>query len=163
MQRIYDVKSSQSIIIGPKPIREIIEELKNEFHAQDIDPKSFLPHLQGMQKENAYYYAQDEQIDIRLEDIEIKAIRIPVNELTRKYTEKDFTVWSLYDVYDKNSIIVVYEENTNYFYCNSSMLHLEIKLARGISQEDVTNQTENYMEYIGLQKRYLNTYAREEE
>lgn len=159
MQGIYDVNCSLSIIIGAKPIREIIEKLKKEFHAQDIDPKELPTHLQWMQKENAYYYAQDEHIDIRMEDIEIKAIRIPVNNLTRKYTDKDFTVWSLNDISDKNSIIVVYEEATDYFYCNSSMLHLEIKLAQGISQEAVTNQTENYTEYVGLRKRYLDTYV----
>ncbi len=159
MHEIYNVKSSDAIIFGPRPIREIIEELKHDFHGQDIDPKSFPPHTCRMQKDNAYFYAQDEQMDIRIEDISIKAIRIPVSDLTRKYTEKDFTVWSICEVYDKNSIIVVYEENTNYFYCNSSMLHLEIKLARGISQEDAENQTEKYSEYIGLRKRYQDAYA----
>ncbi len=159
MHGIYDVKASKSIIIGPKPIGEIIEELKSKYHAQDLDPKLFLPHVQKMQRENAYYYAKDEQMDIRLEDISIKAIRIPVSDLTRKYTQKDFTVWSLCDKYDKDSIVVVYEGQTDYFYCNSSMLHLEMKLARGIPQEAVTNQTEGFMEYMGLRKRYLSTYA----
>lgn len=162
MQRIYDGNSSPSIIIGPKPIREIIQKLKNEFRAQDIDPKILPAYMRRMQKENAYYYAQDEHMVIRMENIEIKAIRIPVSDLTKRYSEKDFTVWTLNDVQDKNGIIVVYEESTNYFYCNSSMLHLEIKLARGISQEAVANQTENYSEYVGLRRRYLDTYVSED-
>lgn len=148
----------QEIVIGPKTIREIIDKLKKTFHAQDIDPELFLPYLQRMQKENAYYYAQDEQIDIRMEDIEINAIRIPVSDLTRKYTKKDFTVWSLNDAEDKNGIIVVYEENTNYFYCNSGMLHLEVSLAIGIAESDINGKTKKYLEYVGLMRRYMDTY-----
>lgn len=155
MQKIYDVKSSQPIVIGPKPIREIIEKLKVSYQAQVIDTKIFPAYMPKMQQNNAFYYAQDRHMDIQLENINIKAIRIPFNNLTKGYFEKDFTAWTLNDKTDKNGIVVVYDESTNYFYCNSSMLHFEIALARGISQEAVTNQTEDYTEYVCLRKRYL--------
>ena len=159
MRKFYDMTASPSIVVGPIPIQEIMEKLKDVYQAQEIDTTVFPAYMLKMQQNNAYYYAQGRHMDIQLEDINIKAIRIPFSNLTKGYFKKDFTAWSLNGKTDKNGIIVVYDENTNYFYCNSSMLHLEINFVRGISQEAVTYQTEDYTEYLGLQKRYLDTYS----
>ena len=160
MQWIHDFirKNSQTVVTGPVPVSQIIEELKRDYRAQDVPVESFAPYKIQMQRENAYYYAQDEQLNLQMEDIEIKIVRIPVTSQTRRYTEKDFTSWFVNDAEDRNGIYIVYEKKCNYFYCNSSMLHLELTIARGISAFDISNKTEKYREYAGLMQRYIENY-----
>lgn len=152
-------ENPQAVVTGPISIAHIIETLKSDFHAEDMSLTSFTPHGIQMQRQNAYYYAQDEQIDLPMEDVEIKVVRIPVTSQTRKYTQKDFTPWYVHDAKDGNGIYVAYEEKSNYFYCNSGMLHLEITMARGIPESAVKNKTEKYKEYVGLMHRYMTDYT----
>lgn len=161
LQWIHDFirKYPQSVVTGPVPVSHIVEKLKRDYNAEEMPLELFLPHNIRMQKENAYYYAQDEQINLRMEDIEIKVVRIPVTDQTRHYTAKDFTSWSVDDTKDSNGIYIAYEEKSNYFYCNSSMLHLELTMARGISESDFRNKTERYREYIALMQRYIENYT----
>ncbi len=149
----------QAIVIGPVPIAHLIEKLEREYKAELVSPEVFRPYQIQMQRENAYYYALDEQMNVPMEEIRLKAVRIPVTDQTRHYTEKDFVRWNLNDAAETDDIFVVYEEKTGYFYCNSSMLHLEIKLATGLSQTDVDQKTEKYTEYLGLMQRYIETYT----
>ena len=161
MQRIHDFtsKNPHDVVTGPIPMSHIIEKLKRDYNAEEMPLELFPTHKIQMQRENAYYYAQDEQIDLQMEDIQIKVVRIPVTDQTKHYTEKDFTVWYANDTKDSNGIYVVYEEKSNYFYCNSSMLHLELTMARGISESDIKNKTEKYREHIGLIQRYIDDYT----
>lgn len=160
MHWIHDFvrKNPQVIVTGPVSISSIVENLKRDYHAEDMPLKVFTRSTIQMQQRNAYYYAQDEQIDLKMEDVAIKVIRIPVTSQTRHYTEKDFTAWCVHEISDRNGIYMAYEEKANYFYCNSSMLHLELDMARGISASDVKNKTEKYSEYIGLMQRYIEDY-----
>ena len=103
MCKFYDMTASPTVVIGPNPIREIIEKLKDIYQAQEIDTTVFPAYMPKMQQNNACNYAQDRHMDIQLENINIKV--------------------------------------------------------RRISQEAVTNQTEDYTEYVGLQKRYSDTYS----
>lgn len=161
MQWICDFvrKYPQAIITGPVPIAQVIEKLKKDYNAEEMPLDLFRPYGIRMQKENAYYYAQDEQINLRMEDVKIKVVRIPVTDQTRIYTTKDFTCWSVSDVEDRNGIYLAYEEKSGYFYCNSSMLHLELTMARGISESDIRNKSEKYREYISLMQRYIEDYT----
>lgn len=161
MQWIDDFirKYPQAIVTGPISMSHIIEKLKRDYNAEEMPLEFFLPYGIQMQKENAYYYALDEQINLRKEDIEIKVVRIPVTDQTRQYTAKDFTNWSVRDTEYRNGIYVAYDEKSGYFYCNSSMLHLEITMAKGISEFDIRNKTEKYREYISLMQRYIEDYT----
>ncbi len=160
LQWIHDFirKNPQTIVTGWVPVSQIVEELKKDCHAEDMPLDAFAPYKVQMQRDNAYFYAQDEQLSLQMEDIEIKIVRIPVTDQTRRYTEKDFTRWVVHDAEDRNGIYIAYEEKSNYFYCNSSMLHLELSIARGISASDVSNKTEKYREYAGLMQRYIENY-----
>lgn len=161
MQNIHDFiqKNPQFIVHGPVPAADLVERLKQDYHAQEMPLELFLPHTIRMQKENAFYYAQDEQIALRMEEIQIKIVRIPITDQTQHYAAKDFTCWSCGEKTDHDGIYVAYEETSGYFYCNSSMLHLELTMARGISEDDIQNKTEKYQEYIGLIKRYIEDYT----
>lgn len=157
MQWIYDFvrKYPQAIVTGPIPIARVVEKLKRNYNAEEVPSEEFPAFRIRMQTENAYYRALDEKINLQMEDIQIKVIRIPVTDQTRHYTNQDFVSWND----NTEDIYVVYEEQTGYFYCNSSMLHLEITMARGISEEDVAHKTEKYREYIALMQRYIENYA----
>lgn len=157
MQWIYDFirKYPQVIVTGPVPISCVIEKIKRNYNAEEVSLEHFPAFRIRMQTENAYYYALDEKINLQMEAIQIKVIRIPVTDQIRCYTNKDFVSWND----NTEDIYVVYEEQTGYSYCNSSMLHLEIKMARGISEEDVTHKTEKYREYIALMQRYIENYT----
>lgn len=159
MKWIYEFvrKYPQAIVTGPIPLQQVIDRLKKAYGAEEISLEAFSPCQIRMQQENAWYIAQDRQMDLPLDGIQLKAVQLPVTELTRHYTEKDFVPWNAGN--GKNGIYVVYEEQVGYFYCNSSMLHLELTMARGIAESDVTNRTEAYENYIGLMQRYIEDYT----
>ncbi len=161
MKWIYDYieKNPESVVVGPVPMAQILEKLKADLHGADVPLASFTPNTIQMQQRNAYYYACDRQMGLRQEDMQLKAVRIPVTDQTRHYAEKDFTHWFVNGSEDGNGIYVIYEERSNYFYCNSSMLHLEMTIARGISEADIANHTERYAEYASLMQRYLEDYC----
>lgn len=152
-------KYPQSIVTGPVPLEHIIEKLKRAYNAESIPLEEFPDYQRRIHTQNAYYFAQEEQLDLKMEDIQIKAVRIPVTDLTRHYTEHDFVRWFVGGKDDADGIYVVYENQAGYFYCNSSMLHLEIAIARGISEGDIQNQTETYQQYIRLMQRYIEEYT----
>ena len=52
-------------------------------------------------------------------------------------------------------IYLAYEEQVRYFYSNSNKLFLEAVLARGISEDDIINQTEEYTSYLFYLQSYL--------
>lgn len=148
-------KQSNAPIIGPVPVAHIVEQLKQEYGAEQASWELVSPHLEQMQAQNAYYYAQDEHLKVTPEEIQVKLLRVPVSDKTRHYTQQDFVRWGS----NSDDIFVVYEAQTNYFYCSSSMLHLEIKLAMGLSTSDLEHKTEHYTEYMGLLRRYIETYT----
>lgn len=161
MDSIYNfIKENPNVIVtGIVPISHLIKKLKTSYNAEDVELSSFAPHKIQMYQNNAYYYSQDEKLNLQLDDIEIKVVRIPETSKTKCYIAKDFTQWYIDDTNDNNDIYVVYDEKSNYFYCNSSMLHLELTLARGISESDIKDKTEKYTEYVALMKRYIEDYA----
>lgn len=149
-------KYPQAIVKGPVPVAQIIEKIKREYGAEELS----VNHIPNgdMYAENAYFYGCDEQIDIAREDICIKAIRIPVTEQTRHYTQKDFVPWDQ-DDHGTQDIYVVYEEHVGYAQSNSGKLFLEIAIAKGVSQGDIDCKSENYDLYLWRMQIYLDEYA----
>ncbi len=147
-------KYPQAVVLGPVPIGYLVEKLKRLYRAQEISLEQFPPFRVRMQTENAYYYGRDEQRNVQMEDIQMRAVKVPVTDETVHYTQRDFVSWDG----ETDAIYVFYDEKTGYFYCNSSMLHLELKLAMGISELDAEHKTENYTEYLGLMQRYIEDY-----
>lgn len=161
VQTIHDYirEHPQAVVMGPVPLTQVMERLKQEYHGEELPLEVLPPYLQRMHRENACCYARDEHIDLPPEAVRLRLLRIPVTEALRRYTAKDFTAWTVRDAKDREGIYVVYEETAGWFYCNSSMLHLELTLARGISAPDYHDQTEKYSEYMGLMRRYLQDYT----
>ncbi len=150
-------KYPQAVVTGVVPIGNIMEKLKRAYGAEEVPPEQIPSYRVRDHLENAYYYAHDDHPELSREDLSIKELRIPVTEQTRHYTEQDFVPWD--DEGTSGAIYVIYEERTGYFYCNSSKLHLEIAMARGVSQEDVQQQTENYRVYLWQMQNYIETYS----
>ena len=136
------------------PLEDIIERLKRDYQAAEL-PQERIPQRR-MQLDNAYYYGLDEKLDFAEENLCIRAIRIPVTEKTRHYTQKDFIPWGQEE---NGDIYVVYEKNLGYFQSNSNKLFLEIAIARGISQADIENKSEKYKEYLWRMQCYLEDYS----
>lgn len=161
MQWIQDFirNCPQIVVSGPVPMAQIIEKLKQDYNAEELPLEQCPPRYLRMYQQNAYYYAQDEKINLSMEDIRIKVLRVPVTDETGQYTEKDFVTWWIEDTEDRTGIYIAYEERCGYFYCNSSKLHLELTLTRGIPEQDIQDKTEKYQEYVCLMKRYIENYT----
>lgn len=75
--------------------------------------------------------------------------------MTKHYTEKDYVSMNCYNETSEDYIYLAYEEQVRYLYSNSNKLFLEAVLARGISEADITNETEAYICYLPYLKSYL--------
>lgn len=75
--------------------------------------------------------------------------------MTKHYTEKDYVSMNRYNETSEDYIYLAYEEQVRYLYSNSNKLFLEAVLARGISEADITNETEAYICYLSYLKSYL--------
>ena len=58
--------------------------------------------------------------------------------------------------WQKDDIYIVYELNHNYLNSNCNLLLLEMKLLKGLSQEDIENKTLRYLDYMSAIKFLLN-------
>ena len=136
-------KENPSVIVhGQVPLVGIIDKIKRETNANDI-LTSDIPNLR-MHRFNAYHLPSNETLKLTEEQLQIKAIRIPIIDATKHYTAKNFVSMSRYDEAVEDYIYLAYEEQVRYLYSNSNKLFLEVALARGVSEEDIAGKTEEY-------------------
>ena len=148
------IKENPSVIIhGQVPLAGIINKIKRETDANDI-LSSDIPNLR-MHRFNAYHLPSNETLNLTEEQLQIKAIRIPITDATKHYTAKNFVSMNRYDEAVEDYIYLAYEEQVRYLYSNSNKLFLEAALARGVSEEDIAGKTEEYTCYLFYLQCYL--------
>ena len=113
-----------------------------------------IPNLR-MHRFNAYHLPSNEILNLSEEQLEIKAIRVPTTDTTKHYVAKNFVSMNRYDEACEDYIYLAYEKQVGYLYSNSNELFLEAVLAKGISEDDITNQTEKYTCYLFYLQSYL--------
>ena len=155
MESVFDYleKNPTALVRGNVPIANIIERIKNRTGASYIS-KNDIPNLR-MHRFNAFYLPCNETQHLSEDQLQIKAIKIPITDLTKHYTEKDYVSMNRYNETSEDYIYLAYEEQVRYLYSNSNKLFLEAVLARGISEADITNETEAYICYLSYLKSYL--------
>lgn len=151
--RDYVRKHPTAIVRGYVPFSEIIDKLKNQYHAVDL-PLSETPSMR-MHHFNAVNLPSNEVLCLPVEKLNFKAIKIPITEKSEHYTTKDYRPIALPSDSRSDFIYLIYEEQVGYHYSNSNKLFLEVSLSRGIPQEDIDNGTENYTSYLFYLQCYL--------
>ena len=142
-----------AMVRGQIPVAEVVEKIKRETKAEDMQAGE-IPDLR-MHRLNACHLPGNQILNITEEQLQIKAIRVPVTDTTKHYTEKDF-VSMRHSTQDREEFIyLAYEEQVGYFYSNSNKLFLEAVLARGISENAIANQTAEYTCYRFYLQSYL--------
>lgn len=149
----YVVENPTAIVRVPVPIMEVVEKIKRDTNAKDMQVGE-IPNLR-MHRFNAYYLPSNEILNLTEEQLKIKAIRVPITDTTRHYTDKNFVSMKRSDNNCDDFIYLAYEEQVRYLYSNSNKLFLEAALAKGISEDDIINQTEEYTCYLFYLECYL--------
>lgn len=149
----YIEENPSAIIIGQVPLNAVIEKIKRDTHAYDM-PTGDIPNL-WMHRFNAYHLPSNEKLNLSEEELQIKAIRIPITDATKHYTAKNFVSMNRCEEGKEDYIYLAYEEQTRYLYSNSNKLFLEAVLARGVSEEDIAEKTEEYTSYLFYLQNYL--------
>ena len=138
---------------GSIPYSEIIEKLKQEYEAVEISLAD-VPSMQ-MHRFNAVNLPINEALQLTEEQLEFRAIKIPIADKSNHYTTKDYIPVVKLDGAGKDYIYLVYEEQVRYHYSNSNRLFLEVAVSRGVPTEDIENETEGYWDYLFCVKCYL--------
>ena len=149
----YLEENPTAIVRGLVPITDVVEKIKRETDARDMQV-SEIPNLR-MHRFNAYHLPSNEILNLTEEQLQIKAIKISITDATKHYTDKDFVSMKRLDEDCDDFIYLAYEEQVCYFYSNSNKLFLEAVLARGISEDDIINQTEEHTSYLFYLQSYL--------
>ena len=144
-------KHPDVIVRGSVPYSEIIERLKEQYDAVEI-PLAEVPSMR-MHRYNAINLPANEALRLAEEQLKFSAIKIPITDKSSLYTAKDYV--SVVGMDGKEFIYLVYEDQLRYHYSNSNRLFLEIAVSRGISEADIENETENYLDYLFYIKCYL--------
>lgn len=130
---------------------EIIKKIRPECQVEILSRQD-IPHIR-MHRFNAFHLPiNEEQLKIAESKLQIKGIRLPICCWTECYTKKNF-------VPEKDGgIYFAYEESVGYAYSNSSKLFLEIMIFRGITKRSVEEKDNEYYDYIGYIKHYMEDY-----
>lgn len=144
------------IVDQPVPLGEIVERLMKEYDAAQFAPED-IPSMQ-MHRFNAIHLPGNDELKLAADQLQVKAIKIPINHKTRKYTEKDF-VSRVHEDGDEEYIYLAYEEQVGYHYSNSNMLFLEVALEKGVTQKEIERDTLEYKDYMHYLKAYHELYA----
>lgn len=113
-----------------------------------------------MHEYNAVHLPKNEELQLTVPQLQIKAIKIPINAQTQSYTDRDFVSLS-FDA-SEDYIYLAYEEQVGYHYSNSNKLFCEAVLMEGIDQRDMDDRTENYMVFLFRLKNYDELYCGKE-
>ena len=149
------VEQYASLVVRRRvPLRDVVNRFLTQYHAQRITD---IPNLQ-MHRFNAFHLPANEEMQLSMEQIQIQAIRIPIGEETRKYTQKDYRPIVSGEMNGDDYIYLAYEEQLGYLCSNSNRLFLEAALARGISQAEIDGNTENWNDYRFYLKSYVELY-----
>lgn len=140
----------------PVPLQTIIEQLTEKFHAIQLDHDK-IPSLK-MHLFNAVHLPKNEdELHLTEDQLEIKALKIPINSQTEAYVKRNFVPLSS-DSEDENYIYLAYETQVGYRYSNSNRLFLETKLMQGIDQNELEQRTEDGLDFIFYLKSYDELY-----
>lgn len=148
-------------LIPKQPISliQVIEQISKKFNAIQI-PQGDIPHL-WMHKYNAVHLPKNEQMRLSEKQLNVRAVKIQIGKQVIQYTEKNFT-----PVFNKDGeetyIYLAYEEQVDYRYSNSNRLYLETKLMQGISEEDISMDTEAAADFMFYLKSYDEMYGGKE-
>lgn len=149
----YIKENPSTIVRGQVPLAEVIDKIKRDTNACDI-PIGDIPSL-WMHRFNAFHLPSNEVLHLTEDELQIKAIRIPITDATKHYTIKNFRSMNSRDEVAEDYIYLAYEEQVRYLYSNSNKLFLEAALARGVSEEDIAEETEEYTSYLFYLQCYL--------
>ena len=132
------------------PFSEICKQLKAEYGAEYLE-ESRIPSIKMMHQVNVANIAKEKGLPEK--ELQIRGLSIPVTEKTFCYTQGDFTP-------ERDGLLyLAYEERTGYQSSNSNQLFLEVLIARGITQEDITGNTEHLQTYRKWGAYYWETYG----
>lgn len=140
----------------PIPLCQVIEALSKKFHAMPLEG-SDVPFL-WMHQYNAFHLPKNEQLQLTVPQLKIKAIKIPITEQTFPYTRMNY-VPVFPDDEEADFLYLAYEEQVNYYYSNCTRLFLETHLMGGISQEEIDANTEEAMDFVHSLKSYDELYG----
>lgn len=136
------------------PLAEIVAGIKDRLGAVEL-PCEEIPHLQ-MHLFNAVHLPRNEELGLTQDQLNIRALKIPITKKTAHYARRNFT--SMVPPEEEDYIYLAFETQVGYTYSNSNKLFLEAKLAQGISQEEIDQAGENYNCYLFYLKQYIGHY-----
>lgn len=139
----------------PVPLGQVIEALNKKFHAVPLEGDD-IPFLR-MHQYNAFHLPKNEQLQLTVPQLKIKAIKIPITEQTFPYTLMNYVPIS--EDEEEDFLYLAYEEQVNYHYSNCTRLFLEAHLMEGISQEEINANTETAMDFFHYLKSYDESYG----
>lgn len=153
-----DVLDKHRVVIVDQlvPLGEIVERLMKEYDAVQFASED-IPSLQ-MHRFNAFHLPRNDELKLAANQLQVKAIKIPINNKTQKYTEKDF-VSRVHEDGDEEYIYLAYEEQVGYHHSNSNMLFLEVALEKGVTQKEIDQDAMEYKDYKHYLKTYLELYT----
>ena len=140
----------------PVPLGHVIEALRKKFHAVPLEGGD-IPFL-WMHQYNAFHLPKNEQLQLTVPQLKIKAIKIPITEQTFPYTLMNY-VPVFPDDEGEDFLYLAYEEQVNYHYSNCTRLFLEAQLMEGISQEELDANAETAMDFFHSLKSYDELYG----
>ncbi|NCE65235.1 hypothetical protein D1159_11770 [Pseudoflavonifractor sp. 524-17] len=129
----------EQAVFPQKDIAELLEWLQEKYVVSEIKladfSKSFGKHLVY----NAVHAVTNQKLMLEERELQFICYRV---EKAAHNSEYDYILESTYGEY----IYVIIEKNTGYILSNCNKLYLELVIARGVTKEDIDNNT-MYMQY----------------
>lgn len=130
--------------IGPKTVPELIEVLKSKVDVEELSVDVLYPQDLARHQFNILHADANRELHLRPEDLVFRVFRVIMNEKGRPYFEPYFGSQGMIDTVPPEYFHVIFEEKTGYVDSRSNSLASELRIARGVSQQDVDSESIAY-------------------
>ncbi len=130
--------------IGPKTVPELIEVLKSKVDVEEMSVDALYPQKLALYKFNIMHSSLGEKLQGGAEELTFRVFRVIMNEKGRPYFEPYFGSEGMIDTVPPEYFYVIFEEKTGYVDSRSNSLASELRIARGVSQQDVDSESIAY-------------------
>ncbi len=140
-------KFKHLIKVGPVPVPELINLLKNMLTVQEIGLDTFSDYYRERLKHNAFYCINNQKLQITPDEMVFRFFEIIKDKRAKQYFVNEPN-----QLFTQDMCYIIFEEKTGYMDSSSNKLFLDMMLKRGVSQEDYDNEGLQFRALLG----YLN-------
>lgn len=136
----------EKLVIGENTYAQVLEELRNFINLEQIPQSNVSQFDFNYVWENCVHCAAEQ--GVKPEELEILIYKVQRDNKSKNYYD---------ELYEEGDLLIIIEDHIGFLSCESPSLFQEIDLAKGVSRQDIeqnTSRLEDYLSRLLQQKKF---------